>query len=214
MIIVNQCSNLRLNRGTKAPFKRSCGSISEASYWTPAGSRGFYHSEERLILWDSTKEPINFFYHFCKTKLHPFTLAEFLQRDGGRQNINLLTDLTNNRVVADTRINHNSRDNSSETNSISCELNEAIAIDSLISGACKKYKTTAEAIRISCASEEEGSKAQLERHSKRKADPINLITIVVEAPTSPIASPLHVFSTSSLIALNEDTPSFALLMWS
>lgn len=120
---------------------------------------------------------MNFFYCFYKMKLHSFTLVEFLQKEGGRENINLLIAPTNHRVVVDTGINHNSGDNSSETDSISRELNEAMDIGSLISGASKKRKTIVEVVRISCASEEEGSSAQLERRSKRRADSVDPIAI-------------------------------------
>ncbi|PPS15778.1 hypothetical protein GOBAR_AA04794 [Gossypium barbadense] len=126
-------------------------------------------------------------------KLHSFTLVEFLQKEGGRENINLLTAPTNHRVVVDTGINHNSGENLSETDSISCELNEAMDIGSLISGTSKKRKTIVEVVRISCASEEEGSSAQLERRT----------------PTSPMASPPPVIFARSPIALNKDTPPSA-----
>ncbi|PPS18292.1 hypothetical protein GOBAR_AA02283 [Gossypium barbadense] len=66
--------------------------------------------------------------------------------EGGRQNVNLLIALTNLRLVADVSINRNPENNSSEINNISCEINEAMDIDVLIRGTCRKHKTTAGAI--------------------------------------------------------------------
>ncbi|PPR95940.1 hypothetical protein GOBAR_AA24728 [Gossypium barbadense] len=112
-----------------------------------------------IILWGSTGEPINFFYCFYEMKLRLFAFAKYSQREGGRQNVNLLTAPTNHRVVADAGINHSFGDSSSETNSISCKTNEAMDIDSFISGARMRRKTTMGVVRISSTSEEEESRA-------------------------------------------------------
>ncbi|PPS05058.1 hypothetical protein GOBAR_AA15606 [Gossypium barbadense] len=75
-------------------------------------------------------------------------------------------------VVVDAEIDHNSGDSLSKTDNISHKINEAMDIDSLISGSCKKCKTTVGAVRIISMSEEEGSSAQLECRSKRREDTV------------------------------------------
>ncbi|KAK5775773.1 hypothetical protein PVK06_043713 [Gossypium arboreum] len=79
------------------------------------------------------------------------------QLESGRQNVNLLIALTDLRLVADVSINRNPENNSSEINNISCEINEAMDIDVLIRGTCRKHKTTAGAINVASANEEEGN---------------------------------------------------------
>ncbi|KAK5774657.1 hypothetical protein PVK06_042513 [Gossypium arboreum] len=92
------------------------------------------------------KEPINFSCRFCEMKLRPFAFTEY--------------------SVIDAKINRNSRGSLSETNSIFCEIKKTIDIDFLISGAHKKCKTIAKAIRISSTSKDERSSVQLEHAVK------------------------------------------------
>ncbi|PPD70106.1 hypothetical protein GOBAR_DD33013 [Gossypium barbadense] len=86
------------------------------------------------ILLGRKEKPANFFYHYCGMKLHPFALPKFIQGEGGMGSANLLTTPASYRVVAGARSNQGCKDNSSETGSISCELNEAMDIDALING--------------------------------------------------------------------------------
>lgn len=69
----------------------------------------------------------------------------------------------------------------SETDSISCKINEAMDIDSLISSSHKKCKTTVGVVRINFASEEEESNVELERRNKGRAGSAGPIAAMVEA---------------------------------
>ncbi|KAK5785124.1 hypothetical protein PVK06_039674 [Gossypium arboreum] len=111
-----------------------------------------------LILRGAIEKPVNFFYHFYKINLCPFALVEYLQGEAGRQNVNMLTTSTDHRVVTDAGINHSSGDSLSKTDSISREINKAMKIDFLISGACKRRKTIDGAMCINFVSEEEGNR--------------------------------------------------------
>ncbi|PPD96619.1 hypothetical protein GOBAR_DD06357 [Gossypium barbadense] len=68
-------------------------------------------------------------------------------------NIKFLNAPTDHRVITGVGIDQGSKDTSSGTNSLSRELDEAMDIDSLVDGACKKRKTTTRAVHIGSASE-------------------------------------------------------------
>ncbi|KAH1033827.1 hypothetical protein J1N35_046001 [Gossypium stocksii] len=107
----------------------------------------------------ATEEPVNFFYCFCNMKLCSF-LSLSIRKEKVVGIVNLLTASTNHRVVGDTGINHKSRDSWSETDGISRKINEAMDIDSLISGSNKKCKTTVGVVCINFANEEQHSKGK------------------------------------------------------
>lgn len=79
-------------------------------------------------------------------------------------------------------------------------------IDSLISGAHMRRKTTMGAVRINFTSEKEENSVQLERHSKGRVDLVHPIARVVEPLPPIVAGPSPIFPTSSSISLDEDSP--------
>ncbi|KAK5838867.1 hypothetical protein PVK06_007613 [Gossypium arboreum] len=82
--------------------------------------------------------------------------------------------------------NQGCEDNSSNINSISCELNDAMDIDALIDSGHKRRKTSARATRINPSNELEGSGALLEHRQKRRADRRRPVAVVTSIHFSPV----------------------------
>lgn len=95
----------------------------------------------------------------------------------------MLATSTDHTVIASKGIKQGSNDTSNGTDSISHELNEAMDIDSLVTGARKKHKTNVGAVRISFTNEEDRNNIQLECQNKRKSDHVGVITTVVGTPS-------------------------------
>ncbi|PPS17573.1 hypothetical protein GOBAR_AA03033 [Gossypium barbadense] len=128
----------------------------------------------------------------------------------------LSTAPTDHRVIAGAGIDQGSNDTSSGTNSISHKLSDVMDIDSLVSRARKKHKTTTGAMRIGFVSGEEGNKAQYEYHSKMRIDPIGVVATVVGASSPsnfPLTSLPSVLFTSSPIIIFMDTPTVFPLLY-
>lgn len=107
------------------------------------------------------EELANFFYNYYRMKICPFALPELIQEEGGRGSSNLLIALTDHRFVIGGGNNQGYDDNSSETDSLSCELNEAMDIDVLIASGSKKCKTPVGAVHVNPSSKEDESSTRL-----------------------------------------------------
>ncbi|KAK5812163.1 hypothetical protein PVK06_027578 [Gossypium arboreum] len=121
------------------------------------------------------EEPVNSFYHYYEKRLRPFALAESSRMEGGSQQVNLLVASTNHRVIASVWVGRDSKDTSSTTDNISCELNKAMDIDSLVTEVRKKWKTITGVVRISSVSNEERGSVGLECQCKRRSKPVGII---------------------------------------
>ncbi|KAH1073490.1 hypothetical protein J1N35_025818 [Gossypium stocksii] len=120
------------------------------------------------------------FYNFLNEyKIAPGQLLGFLwwivtaccidyrqREEGGRQNVNLLIALIDLRLVANVGIDCSFGNNSSRTNNISREINEAMDIDALIRGTSRKRKAAAGGYNVTSTSEEEGNNGRLEQCHK------------------------------------------------
>lgn len=93
----------------------------------------------------------------------------------------MLTTPTDHKIVVDAGIDHGFGNDSSEIDSVSHDINKAMDIVSVISGASK---TSSRVMRIASTSEEEGNSVQIERRSKRRADAIDPIATVVGTSSS------------------------------
>ncbi|MBA0614407.1 hypothetical protein Godav_014707 [Gossypium davidsonii] len=181
-IIRNHCSNLKSRKrlGDKQDVAQSVGVLPDRATWP-------HDSFDQLgqILLGRMAEPFNLFYHFYQMKLRLFSLIE---------------------IIAGGRIYQGSKDTSSGTDSLSRELNEAMDIDSLVSGARKKRKTTAGAVRINSASKDERNSAQQERRSKKGANPVGFV-VGASSPSNFLPANLPYFTptASSSVTVADDT---------
>ncbi|PPD99689.1 hypothetical protein GOBAR_DD03278 [Gossypium barbadense] len=141
-----------------------------------------------MILTRHLEELANFFYHYYGMTLRPFTLLKFEQEERARGGTDLLIASFGPRVVDDTWGNRGCEDNSSETNNISHELNEAVDIDVVIGSGCNKHKTSTGVICINSFSNEEESGAQLEHHRTRRVNHGGPVVAVTPIYSSPAAS--------------------------
>ncbi|PPR92719.1 hypothetical protein GOBAR_AA27955 [Gossypium barbadense] len=79
------------------------------------------------------------------------------------------------KVIASVWVGRDSKDTSSTSDNISCELNKAMDIDSLVTEVHKKWKTIAGVVRISSMSNKERGSVGLECQCKRRSNPVGII---------------------------------------